>query len=85
MMVGLRRLVALAALGLGLAVATAADAGRGLTVPLKSSDARGARVVEQVELYGSSHALVIGIDNYNNGWPRLSMAVKDAVLVAELS
>ena len=83
MKVGLHRLVALAALCLGLAAATAADAGRGLTVPVKGSEAKGAQVVEQVELYGSSHALVVGIDNYNNGWPRLSMAVKDAVLVAE--
>ena len=33
-------------------------------------------------LYGASHALVIGIDNYTNGWPHLSNAVKDATLVA---
>ena len=32
--------------------------------------------------YTSSHALVIGIDNYSNGWPRLRNAVKDAELIA---
>ncbi len=32
-----------------------------------------------VELrYGDSRALVIGIDDYRNGWPRLSNAVRDA-------
>ncbi len=32
--------------------------------------------------YTSSHALVIGIDNYTDGWPRLRNAVKDAELIA---
>ncbi len=32
--------------------------------------------------YTSSHALVIGIDKYTNGWPRLQNAVKDAELIA---
>lgn len=40
-------------------------------------------VIEKVELYGTSYALVIGIDDYHNGWPRLSNAVKDAQLVAQ--
>ena len=40
---------------------------------------------ETVRLYGSSYALVIGIDNYTAGWPRLSNAVKDAeAMAAEL-
>ncbi len=35
-----------------------------------------------VELYGASHALVIGIDDYRGGWPRLRNAVEDAEAVA---
>ena len=56
---------------------------RGLTVELRASEASGAPVAEAVQLYGSSHALVIGIDGYTNGWPRLSKAVEDARAVAE--
>ena len=56
---------------------------RGLTIELKASEARGAPVAGEVQLYGASYALVIGIDEYTNGWPRLSNAVKDARLVAE--
>ena len=37
---------------------------------------------ETVELYSESHALVIGIDNYADGWPLLSNAVQDAKAVA---
>ncbi|MEX0923278.1 MAG: caspase family protein [Rhodovibrionaceae bacterium] len=37
---------------------------------------------ERWKLYGASHALVIGIDEYSAGWPRLSNAVKDAESVA---
>jgi hypothetical protein len=33
--------------------------------------------------YSSSHALVIGINAYDKGWPRLSNATKDAELVGE--
>ena len=33
-------------------------------------------------MYDASYALVVGIDKYTNGWPRLSNAVKDAELVA---
>ena len=41
---------------------------------------------ERWKLYGASHALVIGIDEYSGGWPRLSNAVRDAEAVAaELS
>jgi formylglycine-generating enzyme required for sulfatase activity len=50
-------------------------------VKLKVSGAVGAPVSETVRLYSNSHALVIGIDNYTNGWPRLSNAVKDAQLI----
>ena len=51
--------------GLGVAVQDAASAGRG-AVRVEVSRA-GA-----VELYGANHALVIGIDAYDSGWPRLS-------------
>ncbi len=54
----------------------------GVYVDIRASDLPGAPVTERWKLYGASHALVIGIDNYTNGWPRLSNAVKDATLVA---
>ncbi len=51
-------------------------------VDIRESESADARVVERWKLYGASHALVIGIDDYTAGWPRLSNAVKDAELVA---
>ena len=60
-----------------------AAADRGLKVPLRANEKPGAAISEEVELYGSSHALVIGIDNYTNGWPRLSNAIADAKAVAD--
>jgi hypothetical protein len=36
-----------------------------------------------VGIYEESHALVIGIDNYTNGWSHLKNAIKDAYAVAE--
>ena len=53
------------------------------------ADTRGALVLKPVDasapltLYGQSYALVIGIDAYANGWPRLSNAVRDAKAVAD--
>ena len=67
--------LALAALLLVEAGAASAET-RGLTIQLKASEARDAPVAAEVRLYGASHALVIGIDTYTNGWPRLSNAVK---------
>ena len=58
----------------------AASSNSGVFIEVKSSEAAGAST-ERYKLYGASHALVIGIDNYTNGWPRLSNAVKDARLV----
>lgn len=55
---------------------------RAIMVSLRTADEKGAPVAEQVSLYQNSHALVIGIDQYTHGWPRLSGAVKDARLVA---
>nr|VFJ68053.1 MAG: Caspase domain-containing protein [Candidatus Kentron sp. FW] len=71
-------------MGFGLVVQDAASASRGVVrVELKANEQPDAPGVGEVELYGSSHALVIGIDAYNAGWPRLSNAIKDAKLVAE--
>ena len=77
--------VLMAVLGAALLLAGAAEAAssRGVPLKLRASEKADAPVVEEVQLYGNSHALVIGIDDYTNGWPRLSMAVKDAQLVAE--
>ncbi len=71
---------ALAAIGPTLDAAAAER--RGLTVELRANESKDAAIVEEVELYAASHALVIGIDGYSGGWPRLSNAVKDAQLVA---
>jgi len=57
------------------AMITGAQAQGRLVMPILSDDGR---LIDQVELYSESYALVIGIDNYGNGWPRLSNAVKDA-------
>ena len=55
---------------------------RGVSLKLRASEASDAPVVETVELYSKSYALVIGNDNYTNGWPRLTNGVKDAERVA---
>ena len=54
-----------------------------LEITLKASDAPGAAAGETIKLYSASKALVIGIDHYSAGWPKLSGAVKDAKAVAE--
>ena len=69
-------------LALTLLATPALVASRGILVELRQSELAGAPVAETVRLYGSSHALVIGIDNYTAGWPRLANAVKDAEAVA---
>jgi len=55
---------------------------RAIKVKLRQSERVGAPVVAEVDLYSGSYALVIGIDHYTKGWPRLSGAVHDAELVA---
>lgn len=55
---------------------------RGITVKLRANEKPDAPIVEEVPLYGASHALVVGIDDYTGGWPRLSNAVRDAKLIA---
>ncbi len=52
--------------------------GRGISVELRERAAPGAAVAGTVRLYERSYALVIGIDDYSSGWPRLSKAVADA-------
>ncbi len=70
-------------LALSLLATPAVAASRGIEVTLRASERAGAPVAETVRLYGASYALVIGIDRYTGGWPRLANAVKDARLVAE--
>ncbi len=72
----------LLALGLILTALPVYAASRGLVVELKASEKAGAPTADRVQLYGSSHALVIGIDRYTGGWPRLRKAVADARAVA---
>lgn len=65
-----------------IALAANVDAAsRGLSIQLRTSDAKNAPVAREVKLYSKSHPLVIGIDASKN-WPRLSNAVKDAKIVA---
>ena len=57
---------------------------RAIKVKLRQSERVNAPVVAEVDLYSDSYALVIGIDHYTKGWPRLSGAVHDAQLVADV-
>ena len=66
----------------GFFVAQAIAQTRGLTVELRTAPEATAPVAERIELYDNSYALVIGNDDYNNGWPKLTNAVADAVEVA---
>jgi formylglycine-generating enzyme required for sulfatase activity/uncharacterized caspase-like protein len=59
-----------------------ASASRGITVDYKASEASNAAVAGSMQLYTNSYALIIGIDDYSNGWPRLSNGVSDARKVA---
>ena len=56
---------------------------RGISVTLRQNESVNAPILEERELYQESYALVIGIDDYDNGWPRLSNAILDAELIAE--
>lgn len=71
-----------AAILLGMLASPAGAVSRGLQVTIKESERAGAPEAGTVNLYGASHALVIGINNYSQGWPRLSNAVRDAELIA---
>jgi len=61
-----------------------ADASRGITVKLKANERAGAADAGSVKLYSNSYALVVGIDNYHAGWPRLGKAVADARAIAHV-
>ena len=78
-------LISLALIGGALILAPGASAAtsRGIDVTLKESEDKDAAISGKVRLYEESYALVIGIDEYTGGWPRLSNAVRDARLVAE--
>lgn len=67
---------------MGSVTVARATSDSGFLLPIRATDAPDAGIVETVELYGASYALVIGIDEYEAGWPQLSNAVKDAKLVA---
>ncbi len=69
---------------LSLLATPALAASRGIEVTLRASERAGAPVAKTVRLYGNSYALVIGIDKYTGGWPRLSNAVRDAEVVARV-
>lgn len=71
------------ALGALLTMPALVGAQAGITVQVKADDTADAAVVEEVQLYGASYALVIGVDAYTAGWPNLRNAIKDAELVAE--
>jgi uncharacterized caspase-like protein len=60
------------------------EGNRGVIIQLRKSEGSNAHDAEEVQLYSSSHALVIGIDDDTGGWPRLSNAVRDAKLVADV-
>lgn len=60
----------------------ASDITRGLSVPLRAGIDSSAGISKKIKLYRGSKALIIGINNYTNGWPKLSMAVEDAHQVA---
>ena len=61
----------------------ALSASRGISVQLRASESKNAEIVGEYRMYNESYALVVGIDEYTQGWPKLSNAVKDAELIAE--
>lgn len=54
-----------------------------LSLTPKQSEAPGAADAQRIQLYAASKALVIGIDAYEAGWPKLSTAISDAEAVAK--
>ena len=53
-------------------------ASRSISVELRTTARADAPVVETIRLYAKSHALVVGIDTYTDGWGRLNQTRKDA-------
>ncbi len=58
----------------------ATDGRRGISIEIVPETGAGP---ETIDLYASSHALVVGIDDYRSGWPDLRNAIADARAVAE--
>ncbi len=56
---------------------------RGISIKIRTHNDPNAPVSEDIQLYDNSYALVIGIDDYSAGWPKLSKAVSDATEIAE--
>lgn len=76
-----RQYAALAFIVAASAAVAQAAAAAGVTLDLRADDRNDAAIVETVQLYKKSYALVIGNDAYTGAWPRLSNAIKDARLV----
>ncbi|MBT3359826.1 MAG: hypothetical protein HN403_09385 [Rhodospirillales bacterium] len=72
------RAILVAALAVLVSACAASSAGRGVSVTLRTDETPTGKIT----LYSASRALVIGIDNYTQGWPRLQNVVADARLVA---
>jgi len=77
-----RSLVALVALALLSSVSALAQS-RGLEVTVKASDQPGATEGGRIQLYRSSHALVIGIGNYTVGADQCYRTTKARIANAE--
>ena len=54
----------------------------GISVNIRADEKTDAPITETIELYGNSHALIIGNDAYSAGWPKLSNAISDAKEIA---
>jgi formylglycine-generating enzyme required for sulfatase activity len=74
--------VALLVLVSGLSAYASSPPSRGITIEILPPDGTVPEATETLQLYGASHALVIGVDDYRRGWPVLRNAVKDARAVA---
>ncbi|MBF0466738.1 MAG: caspase family protein, partial [Nitrospirae bacterium] len=59
-------------------VSAAVGAGRGVTIKIKDDSGK------EVNLYGESHALVIGVSDYQSGWPKLPGVAGDVEVVKKL-
>ena len=60
-----------------------ADAKRGVQLQIRANEDKNAPIIKELQLYDSSYALVIGINNYTQGWPKLTNAIRDAELVGD--
>ena len=63
----------------------ASDITRGLSVLLRAGIDSGAEISKKFQLYRGSKALIIGIDNYTNGWLNLTAVELQSALEPFLS